>query len=608
MTTTTIRLDEPPTPAAARVRQWPWRAGLGAVAAVAVLVRWWPVHQGAGLTGRLDYDDGVYYAGAAALFAGRLPYDDFLLLHPPGMLLALLPFVGLGEATTDMTGFVVARLSFMGIGALNAVLVAYVVRATVGRWPGLLAGLSYALWRPAAFVEKTTELEPLVCAGLLGSALLVGDGRAEPSRRRALVAGAVLGIVMTVKMWAVVPLVVVAAWLALRGQRTAARAYVLGGAGAAAVVCLPFFLAAPSAMVRMVVLDQLARPDNGYDLSERLASMTGTHLPGDDPTNDQMVVALAVAALVVAATVTAAAAGGRLRLWAAILTAQVAVVLTAPVYFDHYAAYVAPGGVVVIAAAIARWAHALVPSRAVELHPLASLGAAAGVALGVVAVDASAGATREARDGFEWRPAQLAAVVADRGCVVADNPGVLIAADVLTRDARRGCPLLVDPTGLTYEPGYDLGPGPTPEARKRLVQWQHVMQQHLTSGDVVILDRPQLSGFSRETRALVRGLPLVAVVGRNKVYDVPDGRSGCAPSHRGEGDCRALVPSPLGARGLAHLDVRGPLAPQHDDVRQERDGDQGEPDRDFVLLGVEDTAEVVRRVAASVWLPAGKQE
>ncbi len=138
-----------PVPEPRRPRA-PW--ALVGVALIAVLVRWWPVHQGAGLTGRLDYDDGVYYVGSAALLAGRLPYDDFLLLHPPGILLLLLPFAALGEATTDMTGFVAARLAFIGLGAVNALLVAAVVRRIAGAWVGVLAGLFYAVWRPTAFV------------------------------------------------------------------------------------------------------------------------------------------------------------------------------------------------------------------------------------------------------------------------------------------------------------------------------------------------------------------------------------------------------------------------------------------------------------------------
>ena len=58
-------------------------------------------------------------------------------------------------------------------------------------------------------------------------------------------------------------------------------------------------------------------------------------------------------------------------------------------------------------------------------------------------------------------------------CVAADSAAALVAADVLTRDLRNGCPLVVDVTGLTYDQDRgDLGPGPTPTERRRDLEWQ----------------------------------------------------------------------------------------------------------------------------------------
>ncbi len=54
----------------------------------------------AGLDGLHAYDDGVYYAGAAALLSGRMPYEEFVFLHPPGILVLLLPFAELGRLTS----------------------------------------------------------------------------------------------------------------------------------------------------------------------------------------------------------------------------------------------------------------------------------------------------------------------------------------------------------------------------------------------------------------------------------------------------------------------------------------------------------------------------
>ncbi len=76
----------------------------------------------AGLDGLHAYDDGVYYAGAAALVAGRVPYGDFLFLHPPGILVALSPFAALGALTSDVVGLAAARVAFWILGAVNAAL------------------------------------------------------------------------------------------------------------------------------------------------------------------------------------------------------------------------------------------------------------------------------------------------------------------------------------------------------------------------------------------------------------------------------------------------------------------------------------------------------
>ena len=39
----------------------------------------------------LDYDEGVYYSTAALWLKGVWPYRDTVLVHPPGLIYALLP-------------------------------------------------------------------------------------------------------------------------------------------------------------------------------------------------------------------------------------------------------------------------------------------------------------------------------------------------------------------------------------------------------------------------------------------------------------------------------------------------------------------------------------
>ena len=171
----------------------------------------------------------------------------------------LAPFAALGRLAGDSEGMAAARLAFMLIGALSAVLV-WRIASRVSPRAGLVAGLFYALWQPAAYAERTTLLEPLVNLGLLGSLALLGPGA---GRRRIVAAGVVLGLAVAVKAWAVLPFLVLALWLLRRAGWRATLSYVGAGAAAAAVVCLPFLVLAGPRMLRMVVLDQLGRPNNG---------------------------------------------------------------------------------------------------------------------------------------------------------------------------------------------------------------------------------------------------------------------------------------------------------------------------------------------------------
>jgi alpha-1,2-mannosyltransferase len=98
------------------------------IALLAFVARLLPTLHGGGLGGIDDYDDGVYFAGSQALIAGRVPYRDFVLLHPPGILLVLSPLAGLARVVSDHQAFEIARVAFMALGSLNAVLTAAVAR------------------------------------------------------------------------------------------------------------------------------------------------------------------------------------------------------------------------------------------------------------------------------------------------------------------------------------------------------------------------------------------------------------------------------------------------------------------------------------------------
>ena len=155
-----------------------------------------------GLFGFGNYDDGVYYAAATGLVHGRLPYHDFLLLHPPGMPLLLTPFALGAQLASDSYGFAAARVAWMLLGALNAVLIWRILRP-IGLLAALFGGLSYAVFYPAVYADKSTLLEsPATTALLLAIILLEPVARARSlPRGRAIAAGALLGLAVTIKVW-----------------------------------------------------------------------------------------------------------------------------------------------------------------------------------------------------------------------------------------------------------------------------------------------------------------------------------------------------------------------------------------------------------------------
>lgn len=454
-----------------------------------------------GLTGLMGYDPGVYYAAGDALAHGRLPYRDFLFLHPPGVLLVTTPFSMLGQLTTDEIGFVAAVLGFIAIGALNAALVVIAARrfglpdraATTG-------GLVYAVWFGAAGAEVTVHLEQLGTLAFLGCLICLAPPAANRLRTLVFAGGACAALACTVKIWWSVPLLVVLLWLGIRSRRWAAVGWFAGGAGCAlAVIAGPFFVAAPSAMWRMVVVDQLSRA-RGPTLLQRAAEITNL-----DKLFGSHVTALHVALVVVTLlclAVGALAWHSRVRLPVVLVVAQLLVLAVAPSFFSFYADYVAAAVALTVAAATsvvlsARWLRAA----------LVGISAAASVSAVVTGLSA---------DVSQPFPAtQLRSGVAQARCVMSDSPGALIELDALSRGLAAGCPYWIDVTGLTY----DADRAPVPRVEN--VRWQRDILRYLRSGDAVVLARPA-TGIDAATRRKLGRDCVLAAAGTFRAYRTSD--------------------------------------------------------------------------------------
>lgn len=438
------------------------------VGAVALLVRLVPILTGGGLHFWGRYDDGVYYTASASLLDGRLPYRDFVLLHPPLITLVLLPFTLLGRLTSDPTGLVVARLTWMLLGIATAVLVA----RYAGRWgtpAALVAGLWFACSASAAYAAQTTFIEPAADLAMFGGVVLLTCDRARP--RHELVAGLLLGIALTGKIWYVVPVGAVLLATLLDRRASAIRAGAVAVVTASAIL-LPFFALAPREMWHMVVFDQLSRPSHGHtSVIDRLGTAIGGRALGVSPTTGHLITALATAAFAVALVV--CLRERRTRPVAAVALGTVGVLLVSPVVFHHYGDFTAASVATTVGVG---WSLLL---RQVTVRRLAA-------GLGVAALAAGGLAVATQPKGLRFPAVATASLPA--GCVTADDPTTLILANRLSSDLRAGCDVAVDVTGASYgvraRRGQDLS-------------YQDWLHAYLRSGSAMIVARRAHDGLNR---------------------------------------------------------------------------------------------------------------
>lgn len=475
-----------------------WWLIVGCVTSVAFAARLVPVLRGGGLRGIGNYDDGVYYAAGTALASGLLPYRDFLLLHPPGVVVALAPFGLFGRLTDDSTAFAAARLAWMLLGAVNAALVARLVRP-LGLAAAALGGGLYALSYPAIYTETTTLLvAPAQTCVLLAMLLLPTAPPASPAQLRlAAMAGILLGASATFKIWGIVAVAAVVIWLGVTRSRRLALPVLAGAAVGTIAICLPFFVAAPRAMWRMVVLYQLGRDSSGTPVLTKLADIVGLGL--HRPATPVVVGVLAlVAALLVAA---ARSSWGQLSV---VLTLALSLtLLLSPSWFTHYPGLVS-GPLAVALACGAGQVMVLAGRR--RRHLRVSLTAGLGVAVVLQTYP------QKDLELFRRFPgAELASVVADvDGCVTADDPAALAHLHVLSRNLERSCPFVADFSGYSYLLAYERGRW-TP--RRRDPAWQQAYLSYLQSGSVAMSWRYLRDGaLSPRTEATIRKWPRRAKV------------------------------------------------------------------------------------------------
>ena len=469
-----------------------------AVGVVALVVRLVPLLTVGGLLGEPNYDPVVYYASAVGLFRGQLPYRDFLLLHPPGILLVLQPFAALGQWVGDPNAFAAARVGFMLIGAGSAAIV-FRLLLPQGIAAAVIGGMAYAVSPGAAHVERAPWLEApaslLLLLGLL--VLLRRRGEAPLSASWAVAGGALLAAAATMKLWGVVPLVLVVVWLVFAENLRAALGYILGAAAAGAAVIGPFLLLAGQDVWSDVVLAQLGRPTARSDPMLRWNSIMGFDLAQAGLVPVAVSAALGVAVLVAVALALRTVPG---RLFALLLMGTVAVLLATPSWYANYAAFAAAPLALVVGSSVAtitRW--------------LPNVWRWVGAIVVAVVLAGAAGLQLISKVGFSFPGAQLTQALRDQpGCVTTDQPMALILGDRLRTNLDHGCRLVVDLSGYIHVFHQDG----SPSQRAANPRFQSEMMGYLRSGEAtVILSDMWPRDFSRDSRREVSGWPVIETAG-----------------------------------------------------------------------------------------------
>lgn len=485
--------------------------GIAIVALLVRLSRYLPISSI--LVGQ-GYDPYVMYAASASYLWGDMPYRDFVFLHPPGVVVALVPFAMVGTVAGDAFAVGLATIASMVMGAITTALVGWFMRP-YGRLAMVAAGGMYAVWNAPAYAEQMLMLEPALNLLLMAALLALR----MPTNRRYFAAGALLGLSVMVKLWAAVDVLLIGAIILLTRRGKLRRSFVAGVVMGGCALGLPFFLAAPIRMWRMIVSTQLGRPHEGMTLPGRLEYF------GPGPYPQHPVVLALVGVLVVGLSLyclVVLLAAARHRAWteratiASIGLTHLVMIATSASFYDHYAAFPAPALCCALGYLVAggRRAWRQVAGRVLV-----------GVLLVAMAVGSVASSLRHTPIASL---AEMSAWSSDQRCVRAHVKD-LVWADAVSRNARINCEFWIDPFGVQLYLGEQLG------AEQATQVYSEQRMEQLLAADALILYLEEYRWqFSAEEIALVRSRCRLALE-TSPVVTWVDGRQ--VTAHRGLWEC-----------------------------------------------------------------------
>lgn len=426
------------------------------------------------LLGINEYDEGTDVGSAIRLVHGALPYRNFVMIQPPGITLLMFPVALATKAMGTDIAMAVARV-ITALASAAAVPVAGLLTRHRGLFATLVTCGVLAIFPDSILAAKTVLLEPwLVLFCLLGALAMFDGDQVASSTRRLLAGGVLLGFAGSVKVWAILPVVVILVLTARRPRQ--AFVYAAGVTLGFCVPVLPFALSAPAAFYRGVIVAQLRRSDiaripQGYRLQQMLGLARFPQLT----TPALVIIGIAVVLLIAAVTVLgsrlACSAPPALDRFAAGICALVAAAFLWPVdFYYHYAAFLAPFLALTIALPAARLLAAQPGGTRTRpgwlRHSAMTTAAATLVVLTVFQV------ILESSEHTSVPANEIAAaqrLIPPGTCVVTDQASYTIAIDRFV-SAVPGCSLMIDGLGTDYalsngrSPQTDAGNSPAVEA------------------------------------------------------------------------------------------------------------------------------------------------
>jgi alpha-1,2-mannosyltransferase len=395
-----------------------------------------------GLLFGITPDISAWLGGSIRLVHGALPYRDFDLLQPPGFALLASPFAFLSELIGTRDALAALRLCTPLLAAGDVLLIGKVVRHH-GRGAVIVACGVMAFFPAELYAIRSGLLESVVDLFCLAGIALVfnGDGFAG-SRRRILAGGIAFGVAGTVKAPAIVPVLVMAV-LGMPDIRRRLLPFLGGVMLGFGIPTLPFFLAAPGAFIRDVIGTLLGRIPAGDRVSipVRLGDLTGVSAFGRGSALP-LIATVVMAAIVMAAFVLPRRKPAPLEWFAIAATILVGLAQLGPaLYYEHYAAFMAPFLGILLGISL---------SRLAERHSSQAAIAIATAAVVVLLVNQVVSLHSESVPDIAGT---VDAVVPAGGCALSDAPSKLVTTNRFVASAP-GCNDMIDPAGATLSHGY----------------------------------------------------------------------------------------------------------------------------------------------------------